>query len=241
MKQLLNLLTVILEKKSTFLKLNIQKDSELILGVPLAGKVDMENTTKEDDKYSNNEDSILIKEALLGSEKAYATLLLKYRSFVFFSVKKIIRKKSDCEDIVLEVFGKAFANLHTYSSTYTFGTWLNKIAINTSIDYLRRQKGTHLSFDQIKETDPESNGEHLSNPAPNPEEYLILKQRTIFLQRHMMKLKKDYQKLIDMRYFKEMSYEEIAKELDLPLGTVKTQLFRARNKLYDLFTNEDLK
>lgn len=198
-------------------------------------------TIIDTDKYSNSEDTLLIQNALSGDEKAYASLLLKYRSLVFFVAQKIIRQKADCEDIVLEVFGKAFANLHTYSTSYAFSTWLYRITINTSIDYLRRQKGVHLSFEQIADFDLKDNSERLSATSPNPEEDLILKQRSILLRRHVMKLKKDYQKLIDMRYFKEMSYEEIAKELDLPLGTVKNQLFRARNKLYDLFTNTDLK
>lgn len=113
-------------------------------------------------------DSDLILSALNGDERAYSQLLVRYKSSVYFKVRKLIKSKSDCEDITLETFGKAFANLHLYSTQYAFSTWLFRIATNTSIDYLRRNKGLHVSIDWYADRDPEVNGIKLSSLNPNP-------------------------------------------------------------------------
>lgn len=199
------------------------------------------NSKSHQEHRQSTLDSDLILSALNGDERAYSQLLVRYKSSVYFKVRKLIKSKSDCEDITLETFGKAFANLHLYSTQYAFSTWLFRIATNTSIDYLRRNKGLRVSIDWYADRDPEVNGIRLSSLNPNPEEKMILKQRAIQLRQYVKRLKPDYQKLIGMRYFKEMTYDEMSKTLDLPLGTVKVRLFRARNQLYNLFINNDLK
>lgn len=196
---------------------------------------------KEDHSEKALVDQEMIKLALQGEEKAFAHLFLKYRDPIYYMLLKMVKNKADAEDLTFEAFGKAFANLHIYSTEYAFSTWLYRIATNNCIDFLRKQKGIHFSLDQNQETDLDSNGLKLKSNVPNPEENMIIMQREKMLHGFVEKLKPRYRTLIDFRYFKEYSYEEIAKELDLPLGTVKVQLFRARQKLFDLIGKAGLK
>jgi RNA polymerase sigma factor (sigma-70 family) len=189
--------------------------------------------------YSDNirDDHSLIAMALKGDEKAFARLMLKYKDSIYFMLLKMVKNKNDAEDLTLEAFGKAFANLSFYSTDYAFSTWLYRIASNNCIDFLRKKKGIHYSLNNDQESDSEENNSNFRSSSPNPEERLIIKQRERILRNFIQKLKPNYRTLIDLRYFKEYSYEEIAKELALPLGTVKVQLFRARNMLYTLIGN----
>jgi len=186
--------------------------------------------------YSENirNDHTLISLALKGDEKAFARLMMKYKDSIYFMLLKIVKNKNDAEDLTLEAFGKAFANLSFYSTDYAFSTWLFRIASNNCIDFLRKKKGIIYSTNNDQESDSEENSSNIKSTSPNPEERLIINQRGRILHNFIQKLNPKYRTLIDLRYFKEYSYEEIAKELDLPLGTVKVQLFRARNLLYNL-------
>jgi RNA polymerase sigma factor (sigma-70 family) len=189
-------------------------------------------------KNSNSEnirdDHELITLALKSDEKAFARLMLKYKDSIYYMILKMVKNKNDAEDLTLEAFGKAFANLSFYSTDFAFSTWLYRIASNNCIDFLRKKKGIHFSLSNDQESDSEENNSNLKSTSPNPEEKMIIKQRGRILHNFIQKLKPQYRTLIELRYFKEYSYEEIAKELDLPLGTVKVQLFRARNMLYTL-------
>jgi RNA polymerase sigma factor (sigma-70 family) len=180
------------------------------------------------------DDHSLIVLALKGDEKAFARLMMKYKDSIYFMLLKMVKNKNDAEDLTLEAFGKAFANLNFYSTEFAFSTWLYRIASNNCIDFLRKKKGIPYSINNVQESDSEENNANLSSSSPDPEEKLIIKQRGRILRNFIDKLKPNYRILIDLRYFKEYSYEEIAKELDLPLGTVKVQLFRARNQLFTL-------
>jgi len=186
------------------------------------------------------DDQSLIAIALKGDEKAFARLMMKYRDPIYFMLLKMVKNKNDAEDLTLEAFGKAFANLSFYSSDYAFSTWLYRIASNNCIDFLRKKRGIHLTINNNQDSDSDENGSNFKSSSPNPEERLIIKQRGRILHNFIQKLKPKYRTLIDLRYFKEYSYEEIAKELDLPLGTVKVQLFRARNMLYTLIMKADV-
>lgn len=185
------------------------------------------------------QDYELVKTALHGDEKAFARLLNRYKDAIYFMLLKMVNNRSDAEDLTLEAFGKAFKSLHQYSPTYAFSTWLFKIASNNCIDFLRKKKGVHVS---IENSEANENGEQikLKSKEPNPEEKLIRQQKAILLRRVVRKLKPRYQVLVELRYFREFSYEEIAKELDLPLGTVKAQLFRAREMLFKMIESTEV-
>lgn len=185
------------------------------------------------------QDFELVKTALRGDEKAFARLLARYKDAIYFMLLKMVNNRSDAEDLTLEAFGKAFKNLHQYSPTFAFSTWLFKIASNNCIDFLRKKKGVHIS---IENNEQNENGEQvkLKSKELNPEEKLIRMQKAILLRRVVRRLKPRYQILVELRYFREFSYEEIAKELNLPLGTVKAQLFRAREMLFKMIESTEM-
>lgn len=186
------------------------------------------------------QDYILVQAALEGDEKAFARLLGRYKDAIYFMLLKMVNNRSDAEDLTLEAFGKAFKNLHQYSPTYAFSTWLFKIASNNCIDFLRKKKGMHISIENNNDQNENSEQLKLKSKDPNPEEKLIRQQKAILLRRVVRRLKPRYQNLVELRYFREYSYEEVAKELNLPLGTVKAQLFRAREMLFKMIESTEM-
>jgi RNA polymerase sigma factor (sigma-70 family) len=161
-------------------------------------------------------------------QKAYAKLMSLYRDSIYFMLLKMISNKDDAEDLTIEAFGKAFIRLHQYTPTYAFSTWLFRIASNNCIDFLRKKRMNLLSIDNDDDDSPTIN---LKSTTLNPEQQAIKDQKHMVMHEVVGKLKPRYKILIQLRYFEELSYEEISKELDMPLGTVKAQLFRAREVL----------
>jgi RNA polymerase sigma factor (sigma-70 family) len=186
------------------------------------------------------QDFELVQNALEGDEKAFTRLLSRYQDAIYFMLLKMVNNRNDAEDLTLEAFGKAFKNLHQYSPTYAFSTWLFKIASNNCIDFLRRRKGAYVAIENNGDPTENSEAVKLRSKDPNPEEKLIRQQKAILLHHIVRRLKPRYRILVELRYFREFSYEEIAKELDLPLGTVKAQLFRAREMLFKLIENTEM-
>jgi RNA polymerase sigma factor (sigma-70 family) len=187
-------------------------------------------------------DLVLVERAVEGDQKAYAELMGRYRDAIFFMLLKMVNNKSDAEDLTIEAFGKAFKNIAQYSPNFAFSTWLFKIASNNCIDYLRKKRNNFVSIDGGNSEDKENEPTvHLKDDMPDPEEHLIKDQKANLMRTVVTKLKPRYRTLIELRYFKEYSYEEIAEELDLPIGTVKAQLFRARELLFQTLKNTGVK
>ncbi len=174
-----------------------------------------------------------------GDQKAYGELMKNYRDSLYFMLLKMTNNPHDAEDLTIEAFGKAFKKLHQYTPDYAFSTWLFKIASNNCIDFIRKKKKYTFSMDQ--NYNDEEEGTELVSRIPSqtldPEEELVKKQKIKLMHEVVDKLKPHYRTLIELRYFKEFSYDEIAEELNLPLGTVKAQLFRARDFLYQILKN----
>lgn len=171
-------------------------------------------------------------------QKAYAELMGRYRDSVYYMLLKMVNNKDDAEDLTVEAFGKAFKRLHQYTPNFAFSTWLFRIATNNCIDFIRRKRKNTFSIDQPMEDD--EGGEmvmDLRSETLDPEEHIMKKQKIIMLRELVDKMKPRYRTLIEMRYFQELSYEEIADQLELPLGTVKAQLFRAREFLFNVLKN----
>jgi RNA polymerase sigma factor (sigma-70 family) len=170
-----------------------------------------------------------------GDQKAYAELMSRYKDSIYFMLLKMVNNRDDADDLTIEAFGKAFKNLHQYTPDYAFSTWLFKIATNNCIDFIRRKRKMTFSIDKGFENDEgQETTLELKSGTLDPEENMIKKQKAVLMRDIVEKLKPRYKRLVELRYFQERSYEEIATELQLPLGTVKAQLFRAREFLFQI-------
>lgn len=181
-------------------------------------------------------DHELVKRAVEQSDQAaYAELLGRYRDSIYFMFVKMVGNKDDAEDLTIETFGKAFKSLPNYQPNFAFSTWLYRIATNNGIDFLRRKKQNIYSIDDtIKGKDGDEITVDIRSQAPDPEEEMIRKQKKEVLRQFIDQLKPRYRQLIELRYYENLSYEEIAERLNLPLGTIKAQLFRAKDLLYQI-------
>lgn len=193
----------------------------------------MEIASNELSEKAKN-DLLFVNMARNGDEKAFATLMNRYRDSIYYMLLKMVNNIPDAEDLTIEAFGKAFRNLDSYTPEFAFSTWLFKIATNNCIDFIRRKHAFPSAIQQAQD-DLESITRNIQSDLPDPEETLINDQKIAVLRSVVNQLKPRYRQLIELRYYKEYSYEEIASELNLPLGTVKAQLFRAKNLLYNIF------
>lgn len=193
----------------------------------------MEVSNGLSDKARN--DLLLVELAKSGNEKAFSSLLNRYRDSIYFMLLKMVNNSSDAEDLTIEAFGKAFRNLDLFTPEFAFSTWLFKIATNNCIDFIRKKQVTPTPIDQLQD-DLDNLTVNIQSDLPDPEETLINDQKIAVLKDIVNQLKPRYRNLIELRYYKEYSYEEIASELKLPIGTVKAQLYRAKSLLYNIFT-----
>lgn len=180
--------------------------------------------------YIVADDRELARLVLAGEREAFEHLFDRYRDAVHRLFLQRTNNSEDADDLLQETFIKVYVNLHRYSPDYTFGQWLYTIARNTFIDYVRKRQDD-LSIDE-KFSSPVSS-------SPTPEESVINSQRRTQIEHCMTRLPENYRTLIRMRFFDEYSYEEIAAKLSLPLGTVKTQIHRARERMCRLIVEND--
>lgn len=186
-------------------------------------------------------DNQLVDEALEhGDQKAYATLMEHHKDSLYYMIFKMVNNPYEAEDLTIEAFGKAFRNLSNYTKNYAFSTWLYSIAANNCIDYLRKKRLNCVLMDDTYETEDDVRQPYADIPDNmlSPEEKLCKKEGELLLRRYVGMLKEEYRTLIEMRYFQELSYEEIATRTNLPLGTVKNRLFKAKNKLQEIIQKQ---
>jgi len=176
-----------------------------------------------------------------GDQRAYAELLNNYRDSLYFMLLKMTNDPTDADDLTIEAFGKAFKNLSTYTPEFAFSTWLFRIATNNCIDFLRKKKKLTYSINKGFNVNNEAleMAQNLPSDTMDPEAKLIEKQKIMLMRAIVEKLKPRYRTLIELRYFDEYSYEEIAEHLEIPIGTVKAQLFRAREFLYQIMKKSE--
>ncbi|MBN3580781.1 sigma-70 family RNA polymerase sigma factor [Algoriphagus aestuarii] len=193
--------------------------------------------------FSNKalEDFALIDKAVQDKDQqAYASLMKRYKKAVYFMILKMIRDADDAEDLTMEAFAKAFKNLDRFKKDYTFSTWLFRIATNNTIDFIRKKKLKTMSLNNTL-TDDGGNSVNIDveDDDNNPQDEFIKTQRIEMVRIFVDKLPAKYRKLVQLRYFDELSYEEIAQELEKPLGTVKAQLHRSRELLYEIASGKE--
>ncbi len=180
---------------------------------------------------SRTQDSVIIREALRGDQSAYKKLMRKYHDAIYMLIYRMVREKSEVEDLTQEAFIKAFASLRSFNNEYAFSTWLYKIATNNSIDYIRKKKLQRISLDKPLDSDQDQYTYEVPDTTYQPDKPLIERQKTKFLDEAINALPEKYRRVIILRHKEERDYREIAKILHLPLGTVKAHLFRARELL----------
>jgi len=189
-------------------------------------------------------DAELIVAARAGVENAFSQLMMRYKDSIYFMLLRMVKNKLDAEELTNEAFGKAFININQYEPQFAFSTWLFCIASNNAIDHLRKKRITTVPLEPAVRIDKNVGIEYnyfVKTSSDNPEEALIKEQNAKLLRKSVSTLKPRYRTLLEMRYFLEYSYAEIAKELNLPLGTVKVQLFRSREILFDRLKNSEMR
>ncbi len=172
-----------------------------------------------------------IDKAKTGDQVAFTFLLDFFWNEVYGFMLKRTQNETDTEDIVIETFAKAFDRISTYNPEYAFNTWLIAIAKNVHIDLLRKKKST-LFIDITDEDDQQAY--NVADSSPSPEDELIKEQNLSSLLECIKQLKPHYQEVIQLRYFQELSYQEIAEQLNEPLNNVKIKLLRAKKLLADV-------
>lgn len=172
-----------------------------------------------------------IEKAKKGDQVAFTFLLDSYWNEVYGFMLKRTENETDAEDITIETFSKAFDKIVTYNSEFQFNTWLIAIAKNVHIDLLRKKKSSFL----IDFTDQEDNQAYnVADTTPSAEDELIIEQNLSRLLQFIKELKPHYQEVIQLRYFQELSYQEIANQLNEPLNNVKIKLLRAKKLLAEI-------
>ena len=190
-----------------------------------------EHTTRQDASSSSLQDDHWVVLAVKGDEKAYSELTQKYQKPLYFHVRKMIRNPDFAEDLVQDIFLKAFKSLKNYKNDYAFSTWLYRIATNHTIDYLRKKKLETLSI-HADDSDDTHATIQLSDEDTFTDEPMIRLERKNKVHEAIDQLPEKYREVILKRHIEEKSYQEIAEEMDIPLGTVKAHIFRARELLY---------
>ena len=200
----------------------------------------METTGKQQTLRAQRDYELVLLARDKGDQKAYADLLATYREPVYYMLLKMTHNTWDADDLTIEAFGKAFKSLDEYNPEYAFSTWLFRIAANNCIDFIRRQKNYTVSIDQgtnnVENVTPIA-VRNLASENKSPEEEYISEQTKVWVRDIVKKLKPHYRIIVEKRYFEEKSYEEIATDLNMPLGSVKAKLFRARNLLLNMINS----
>lgn len=177
----------------------------------------------------NNDIADLIAKAKEKDEKAFNTLLNTYWSDIYRFQFSKTENQDEAEDITIKTFSKAFDKIHLYDKRYNFKTWLISISKNIFLDHLRKQRSDTISINK-----KESEAYKIFDESPSAEDQLIIEQNLAQLLDYLKQLKPHYQEIINLRYFREMSYKDMADTLNEPLSNIKVKLLRAKKLLAEI-------
>ncbi len=181
---------------------------------------------------TGGDDHDLVQRILRGSERAFRKLVEKYQGIVYSVVMGIVGNRIEVEDIVQEVFIKIYTGLSTFRGESKLSTWIYRIARNESLNAAAKLKGSHLSIDEV---------EPIASSGDNPEEALGISRSRERTRKLISRLDEHYRVVIELRYMGEKSYAEIAEIMNIPVGTVKTYLHRAKTSLKKMLTAESVR
>jgi len=177
------------------------------------------------------EDIQLIARARSGDERAFRVLLSKYERPVFSICLRMVRDREQAADLTQESFIKVFSMLERYNPTYAFSSWLFKITSNHCIDYLRKRRIDTLPMDVPIDGEKGEIQRQYVAPDLDPEQEMVKKEKMLRLEEAIGELPEHYRVMLVLRHQENLSYEDIAVTLDIPLGTVKARIHRAREML----------
>jgi RNA polymerase sigma-W factor len=187
-----------------------------------------------------SEDRVLVERCLKGEERAFGELLDKYKASVYGICCRMVRNRTDAEDLAQEVFIRTFSVLDRYDPSFPFSSWLFRITSNLCIDFLRKGKGSTISLDQpIEGSDGEMQRQLPANIV-KPDREMETREMMATLEDAIATLPEHYRIIVILRHQEQMSYEEIADDLGIPLGTVKARIHRARNMIKEFFKKSGL-
>ncbi len=185
----------------------------------------------EIEEYIIADDAALVEAALQGDHQAFESLTTRYREAIYRLMVARTGSQHDADDLIQETLIKVFVNLHRYSTDYTFGQWIYTIARNTLIDQQRRRHDDFSLDDRYSISDVKN---------PSPEQCVINNQDRNLIESSIERLSATHAQLFRMRFLDEYSYEEIAEKLNMPLGSVKTNIHRARTKICNYLLEGDI-
>jgi RNA polymerase sigma-70 factor (ECF subfamily) len=183
------------------------------------------------------DDRALVVRIVAGEHELFSELVARYEKRILNYVYRIIHRYEDAHDLTQEIFIKVFMALDRYDPKYQFSTWIFRIAQNSAIDTLRKRSLPEVSLTKSGPNDEEGKEREIPDDGISPYRDLKNKELSVAIDEAIVNLPTDYRELIQLRHFGELSYEEIADLKEMPLGTVKNKLFRARNMLKDTLSH----
>jgi len=180
------------------------------------------------------DDKDLIVRVLAGDQDAFAQLVKTYETQVYNLCLRMVANQEDAKDLAQEAFLKAWRGLRFYKFESAFSTWLYRLTSNVCIDFLRRQKRRPVVSLTMQEDEEDAVELEIPDSAPQPEEQILYREQKSAIAAAMNQLEEEFRLVLTLRVIEDLPYEEIAEIMDLKIGTVKSRLARARNKLKSL-------